>query len=249
MQTAAINQALIRWNEPNGCLQITQKLLAQPKPTYRKFNKRKKHDTNLQACRRKLGYGHYSAAIRILSSNGVAPATADTLQDLHQKHPYAPSPTIPTDDISVPSLSVDATAVLSALKSFPKGTSYGRDGLRAQHLLDAMSGAAAVVADDLPQSITGVVNLWLAGKCPKVLGEFVASAPLTPLLKLGGGIRPIIVGTIWRRLCSKVAAAAVSKDMTSYPGSYQFGVGIPCGGQGIMHAVNKLLVLKGNATP
>ncbi|MCI97688.1 hypothetical protein A2U01_0118989, partial [Trifolium medium] len=39
--------------------------------------------------------------------------------------------------------------------------------------------------------------------------EFVASAPLTPLLKPDEGIRPIAVGTIWRRLVSKVVMKGV----------------------------------------
>ncbi|MCI63979.1 hypothetical protein A2U01_0085236, partial [Trifolium medium] len=61
------------------------------------------------------------------------------------------------------------------------------------------------VARDLLDAITSVVNLWLGGRYPKSLAEFVASEPLTPLLKPDGGIRPIAVGTIWRRLVSKVA--------------------------------------------
>ncbi|MCI90579.1 hypothetical protein A2U01_0111872, partial [Trifolium medium] len=51
--------------------------------------------------------------------------------------------------------------------------------------------------------------MWLGGRCPKSLSEFVASAPLTPLLKPDGGIRSIAVGTIWRRLVSKVAMIGV----------------------------------------
>ncbi|XP_026416285.1 uncharacterized protein LOC113311695 [Papaver somniferum] len=34
--------------------------------------------------------------------------------------------------------------------------------------------------------------------------------------------------------------------MTSYLGNHQFGVGIPCGGEGIVHSVNRLLELKGD---
>lgn len=135
-------------------------------------------------------------------------------------------------------------AVLEAIKSFPKGTSCGRDGLCAHHLVDVLSGAAATVADDLVLSISGVVNLWLDGKCPSELGEYIASAPLTSLLKPGGGLRPIAVGRVWRRLVSKVDAFAVGKDMTSYLGDYQFGVGAPVGGEGILHAVNRLLEMK-----
>nr|GEV80210.1 hypothetical protein [Tanacetum cinerariifolium] len=96
------------------------------------------------------------------------------------------------------------TVVLDRIKSFPRGTSYGRDGLRAQHLLNCLSGATVAVLDNLVSSITQVVNLFLAGKCPMMLGEYIASAPLTPLAKPGGGIRPIAVGTVWRRLVSKI---------------------------------------------
>ncbi|GJU30259.1 hypothetical protein Tco_1173848 [Tanacetum coccineum] len=57
-------------------------------------------------------------------------------------------------------------------------------------------------ADELSSS-TPQGNLFLEGNCPTVLGGYIASAPLTPLVKPGGGIRPIAVGTIWRRLVSK----------------------------------------------
>lgn len=63
-------------------------------------------------------------------------------------------------------------------------------------MVDVMSGTVAAVADDLLASITGVVNFRLSGKCPAELGEFISSVPLTPLLKPGGGIRPIAVVTV-----------------------------------------------------
>ncbi|XP_026458438.1 uncharacterized protein LOC113358943 [Papaver somniferum] len=178
----------------------------------------------------------------------AALSSPDTLFELQQKHPPARLPHIPAEGVAATALSVSIKDVLLALKNFPEGTSCGRDGLRAQHLLDVMSGAGASVADELLVSITGVVNLWMAGKCPPILGDFVASSPLTPPLKPGGGLRPIIVGTIWRRLCSKLADTAACKEMTSYLGKYQFGVGIPCGGEGILHSANRLLELKGDDT-
>ncbi|KAL8167523.1 hypothetical protein V2J09_009022 [Rumex salicifolius] len=98
--------------------------------------------------------------------------------------------------------------VLSRINSFPKGTSCGRDGLSAQQLVDASGKATVVVANDLVSSITIV--------CPSVLGEFIASAPLTPLLKPRGGIQPIVVGTVWQRLVSKVAALVVRKEAGIY---------------------------------
>ncbi|KAL5730364.1 hypothetical protein ACHQM5_003194 [Ranunculus cassubicifolius] len=104
-----------------------------------------------------------------------------------------------------------------------------------------MGGAATVVADDFLSSITGIVNLFLAGRCPSRLGEFVASAPLTPLAKPGGGVTPIAVGFIWRRLVSKAAALSTGKFIGEYLEDHQFGVGVPGGGEAILHSVNRLL--------
>ncbi|XP_026410257.1 uncharacterized protein LOC113305438 isoform X1 [Papaver somniferum] len=249
LQITAINQSLCTWREPNGCAALVHKILGLSKPSTavsKPAKEKKKVSANFSACKKKISHGHYTAAIRVLSSDGMAPASPETLQDLILKHPPAPPPSLSVRDNSTPALTVDTSAVLSAIKSFPKGTSCGRDGLRSQHLLDAFSGAAAAISDELLQSITGVVNLWLNGRCPSSLGEFITSTPLTPLLKPGGGIRPIAVGTIWCRLCSKLAATSVCKQLSSYLGDFQFGVGTPCGGEGILHAANKLLELKGN---
>ncbi|XP_021985363.1 uncharacterized protein LOC110881398 [Helianthus annuus] len=79
------------------------------------------------------------------------------------------------------------------------------------------------------------------GKCPSCLAEFVASAPLTPLLKPDNGIRPIAVGTIWRSLVSKVAMKGVGKEMTKYLNDFQFGVGVSGGAEAILHSVNRVL--------
>jgi hypothetical protein len=63
--------------------------------------------------------------------------------------------------------------------------------------MDILGGAASAIADDLLGFITGVVNLFLSGKCLIQLWEYIASAPLTPLVKPDDGIRPIAVGIVW----------------------------------------------------
>ena len=161
--------------------------------------------------------------------------------ELEAKHPYAPHPTMSSFSLDEDALSVDKDLVLNRIRSFPKGTSCGRDGLRAQHLMDILGGAASVIADDLLVSITGVVNLFLSGKCPSQLGEYIASAPLTPLVKPGDDIRPIAVGTVWRRLVSKVASSSVGDSMNSYLQDFQFGVGVPGGCEAVLHSVNRLI--------
>lgn len=82
-----------------------------------------------------------------------------------------------------------------------------------------------------------MVNLFLGGQCPKVLGEYNASTPLTPFIKPGCSICPIVVSTIWRWLVSKVSAAMIADSMCGYLDGLQFGVGVAGGGEAILHAV------------
>ncbi|GJX60023.1 putative G3BP-like protein isoform X1 [Tanacetum coccineum] len=86
----------------------------------------------------------------------------------------------------------------------------------------------------LKWAITSVVNLRLAGRCSPILAAF---DPLTPLLKLDNGIRPIAVGTIWRRLVSKVAMKGVGKEMSKYVSDFQIVVGVSGGAEAVLHSV------------
>nr|GEW87277.1 putative reverse transcriptase domain-containing protein [Tanacetum cinerariifolium] len=67
-----------------------------------------------------------------------------------------------------------AVKVLSSSGVAPYCTSCKRDGLKAQHILDALCGEGSATATDLLKVITLVVNLWLVGRCPPILSEFVA---------------------------------------------------------------------------
>ena len=107
--------------------------------------------------------------------------------------------------------------------------------------MDALCGEGSDIAINLLHAITVVVNLWLGGRCPSCLAEFVASAPLNPLLKPDYGTRPVVVGTIWRRLVSKVAIKVVGKEMAQYLNDFQFGVGVSGGAKGVLHSVNRVL--------
>ena len=49
-----------------------------------------------------------------------------------------------------------------------------------------------------------------------VLGSYITTAPLTPLDKPGGGVRPIAVDTMWCRLVSKVVALVVGKTLDAF---------------------------------
>ena len=139
-------------------------------------------------------------------------------EDLLHRHPSSPCP-----DVSVlpskPALTVDDSMVLSCLRAFPKGTKPGASKLRAQHLLDVIAGSTAPAARDCLLSLTCLMNHLLSGKAPSCLSPWLCGAPLTALLKKGGGVRPIAVGEVFRRLASRLCCLAVRPSLPSvfYP--------------------------------
>ncbi|KAJ0599143.1 putative reverse transcriptase domain, exostosin [Helianthus annuus] len=246
LQCDSILRALAMWKESSGFEVLVNSLLADSGEDVVRGGEAHREiaeevSPNIRQCLRKVSDGHFTAAVKVLCSSGVAPRGESTMQALIDKHPFAPPPNLLSAPLSQPALSVDEDCVHRCVKSFPKGTSCGRDGLRAQHLLDALSGEGSATASGLLTAITNVVNVWLEGLCPRVLADFVASAPLTPLLKPDNGIRPIAVGAIWRILVSKVAMKKVGKEVVKYLGDYQFGVGVPNGAEAVLHSANRFL--------
>ncbi|GJR24240.1 hypothetical protein Tco_0972767 [Tanacetum coccineum] len=247
-QEESIANAIRSWGMPGGSFQLVRETLAESAPSMLDLDGEDLDltDRNLKQYKRKICDGHYTTAVRVLSSSGVAPYNDATLQELKTKHPFMSAPSLLDSHIDHHHLIASQDVVLDMIKSFPRGTSCGRDGLRAQHLMDCLSGAALAISDKLDSSITQVVNLFLEGKCPTMLGEYIANAPLTLLVKPGGGIRPIAVGTIWRRLVSKVSATMIGHSLDGYLVGLQFGVGVPGGGEAILHTVNHLVEDRGD---
>ncbi|GJW41336.1 putative reverse transcriptase domain-containing protein [Tanacetum coccineum] len=209
------------WGVPGGSWQLVRETLTESASPMLDFDEENLDlsEQNLKQCKRKIYDVHYTAA------------SALSLPDIPIDHHQL----IASQDV-----------VLDRIKSFPRGMSCGRDGLRAQHLMDGLSGADVAISDELVSSITQVANLFLERKCPMMLGEYIGSAPLTPLVKPGGGIRPIAVGTIWRRLVSKVSATLIGHSLDGYLDGLQFGVGVPEGGEAIIHAINCLVEDRGD---
>ncbi|KAL6533604.1 hypothetical protein OROHE_013437 [Orobanche hederae] len=238
--------ALAIWGESGGTQQLIKEVLQIPQHGGFKGSEADDKETdnrltNVSTCLPKVADGHFTAAAKAISSSGVVPNNVETWKALEDKHLTMPPPCMPTIPLHEAPLLAEEGIVLSCIKSFPKGTSCGKDGLRAQHLLDAFCGEGSTIAADLVTEITRMVNLWLSGTCPLSLAEFIASAPLTPLLKPDKSIQPIAVGTIWRRLVSKVAMKGVGKDMAAYLQNFQFGVGVSGGAEAILHAVNRYI--------
>ncbi len=178
--------------------------------------------------------GKDSQACKTLVSTGLAPDSADTRSALQAKHP-AGTP-VPPELASAPA-SLERFAdkdVLAALRAFAKGSSPGPSGLRAQHLLDAVSGPHQAAA---LQMLTDVANLLAEGRAPQELAQHLAGASLVALTKDDADVRPIAVGEVLRRLTSKCLCAAVKEGAREIFEPVQVGVGCPLGLEAAVHTV------------
>ena len=103
-----------------------------------------------------------------LGSLGCASSDVnEAFEELVGRHLIHNLPSL-SDDIS-PSLVVDSAAILAALKAFPKCSSPGASILRAQHLIDAISGTISPDAQLCLENLTRLVSKCLSGNYMLIL--------------------------------------------------------------------------------
>jgi len=111
-------------------------------------------------------------------------------------------------------MSVNEDEVRRAVFSFPPGSAGGFDGLCFQHISDMLMCQEA--GTEFLSILTNFVNLVVAGRCPTDAAAVFFGGRLLALSKKTGGIRPIAIGFILRRLTSKRANAFSIKKPAPY---------------------------------
>lgn len=185
--------------------------------------------------------GLYSKAIKALDSAGLHELSEATTCALANKHPQtAPLSTDGFDAAAASraALKFEIEDVKKRLSAFPRGSAPGASKWRAEHLLDALSIPAGDSAARISGPLTKVVNLLAKGEVPQEIGPWLAGAPLFPLRKKDGGVRPIAVGEVLRRLVSRCFCAALRpKADAIFLQNGQVGVGVAGGAEAAVQAV------------
>jgi len=170
-------------------------------------------NVDLDAARRaavKIEDGDIKGAMRALTSlDIIAPNNEDTFNKLVAIHPV-PHPQVQISHAGVIEAAYQTTEVevKRAITLFPNGSAGGPDDIRPQHVKDLLAGSS--INNPLLQSITRFINLLLSGGLPKPLRPTIMGGNLFAINKKGGGIRPIAVGNVWRRIAGKVASQHVT---------------------------------------
>ena len=104
-----------------------------------------------------------------------------------------------------------------------------------------MKGAPANRAVRAGAALTRVVNLMAAGRVPEEVAPYLCGARLHAAKKKDGGLRPIAVGNLLRRLTSKLMATALADRAAEHLAPHQLGVGVRGGCEAILHTVRQAL--------
>ena len=188
--------------------------------------------------------------MRILASDcGVADYSDATFQELLSKHP-SPSriPNFPDPpDSSIQPLIVSENDVLRCIRTFPTGSAAGIDGLRPQHLKDLTSTSAGESGKRLLRSVTNLCNFLLKGDLHPAICPYLYGASLLAINKKDGGIRPIAIGNVFRRLVAKLSCFSVRNEISEYLYPHQLGFGSKLGCEKIIHTVRSFVNLNANS--
>jgi len=176
--------------------------------------------------------GPLSSAARTLTGESkVADLTPDVIRALKDKHPDGPASPFPSSPGPSPPRCPSEDALLNALGGFASDTAPGISGWTAPLLRQAIRVPA--FAKFLSSLTAGISNGTAPGQ------SMLCTSRLTPLLKREGGIRPIAVGELFYRLCTKALLKSAFKPDFLLP--CQLGVGSKGGVEPINRAVSRAM--------
>ena len=163
-------------------------------------------------------------------SSGNASPSEDTFQKLLAKHPLPQSP-ISTAKITsdAPPLQTTLPALTAILRKAAQASSPGRDGWRFDNFRLFLSD------ENTLEDFLKIFNLFLNGSIPEAAATAFAGARLIALKKNKIDVRPIAIGSVFRRVVAKLACHLLKAKMSTYFAPFQFGVATPGGSEQLIH--------------
>ena len=192
----------------------------------------------------KCADGEIRSALRLLTTTDTfAQPDAAVVEELKAKHPPAPpgedlQPFLGGQQIPTP-LEFSEAEVLTAIQSMPRGSSAGLDGIRPLHLQQLTSKQTAEAGTRLLTALTALCRHVAAGHIHDSARNAFFGASLIAIKKKQGGLRPIAIGSAYRRLTGKLVATRLTNTLSHQLMPTQLGVGVPLGCEAAVHAVRK----------
>ena len=122
--------------------------------------------------------------------------------------------------------------VRQAIRAFPRSSSGGLGGLMAAHCLGEGPQFSAFL-----QALTSLASAFAWHRLPRDVSLLMAGAKLVLLPKKDGGLRPIAVGELVRRIAGKILVTRYQASIALNLQPLQAGVACAGGMERIIHAI------------
>lgn len=200
-------------------------------------------NNNINLIENKVSDGNVRGAAKILFCNdSLATDSFETYAALCDKHPaQSPSTQLPFPPSSETPLRIDEEDTFLSIRSFPNGSAGGLDAVTPQHLKDLTDPFVGAAGKSLLRELTALGNHMLDGQVPEEIVPILFGANLVALTKKDGGIRPIAVGSTFRRLTSKTCCRAIQDHLSKKFLPHQLGFGVRSGCEAAVHAARTFL--------
>ena len=130
------------------------------------------------------------------------------------------------------------------LRSFSRGSSPGPDGFRPDWYKQFLSAQTPERTQSFLAALARFTNIGLKGQLPPRLSQYFSSAALTPLANsVEHAVRPVCVGNALRHLLAKVGMDYAQEKARHHFTIQQVGLGVPCGGEAVAHAMSSIIKL------
>ena len=201
--------------------------------------------SNIERAKRYAQEGAYGKAAKALMSDGIHDATDAVQSALIQKHPQVRVAANPMFEEPAVGVFPDPPAhctftvkeVRNALDHFPPASAAGGTALSPTHLQELIRTDGEDDLVSLGGALARFCDRIALGKIPTAVTAWFAGAPLTPLRKRSGGVRPIAVGESLRRLAAKMLMQRVGDQAATLLRPTQLGVSVRGGVEALVHTV------------
>ena len=165
------------------------------------------------------------------------PVAREKLVRLHPPLPVgAVIPTRPAD--SPPILLEDDEHMRRLIRDSNNGSAGGPSGW-AGNMLSSLVESALCRA-----GIIALLSDILNGRLPEQARQYLLSSRLVGLTKPDDGVRPIAIGEMFYRLAAVLAVRRVTAAAATLLAPHQYGIGVPGGGERILHSMQHTLTDK-----